>query len=101
MDTAPQSIRVGGNVQNANLISKVDPLYPPLARQARIQGTVRFNTTIGIDGHVQNLQLVSGHPLLAAAATQAAQQWIYKPTLLNGNPVPVITTIDINFTLQP
>ena len=101
MDTAPQSIRVGGNVQNANLISKVDPLYQPLARQAGIQGTVRFNTTIGIDGHVQNLQLVSGHPLLAAAAMQAAEQWVYKQTLLNGYPVPVITTIDINFTLQP
>ena len=101
MNTAPQPIRVGGNVQNANLISKVDPPYPPLARESRIQGMVRLNTVIGIDGHVHNLQLVSGHPLLAAAAMQAAEQWVYKPTLLNGYPVQVITTIDINFTLQP
>jgi TonB family protein len=101
LDTAPQYIRVGGNVQNSNLLTKVEPVYPPLARQARIQGTVRFDSTIAADGHIQNLQLVSGHPLLVGAATQAVQQWVYKPTLLNGNPVAVVTTLDINFTLQP
>jgi len=93
-------IRVGGNVQAANLVRKVTPVYPPLAKQARIQGTVRFTAIIGKDGTIQNLQLVSGHPLLVAAAQDAVKQWVYKPTLLNGDPVEVVTQIDVNFTLS-
>jgi len=96
----PQRIRVGGNVQAANLIRKVTPVYPPLAKQARVQGTVRFTAIIGKDGTIQNLQLVSGHPLLVAAAQEAVKQWQYKPTLLNGEPVEVVTQIDVNFTLS-
>lgn len=96
----PARIRVGGNVQAANLIRKVVPVYPTLAKQARISGTVRFQAIIGKDGTIQNLQLVSGHPLLVAAAQQAVSQWVYKPTLLNGDPVEVVTTIDVNFTLS-
>jgi periplasmic protein TonB len=96
----PQRIRVGGNVQAANLIRKVTPQYPPLAKQARVQGTVRFQAIIGKDGTIQNLQLVTGHPLLVPAATEAVKQWLYKPTLLNGEPVEVITQIDVNFTLS-
>jgi protein TonB len=96
----PQRIRVGGNVQAAMLIKQPKPLYPPLAKQARIQGTVRFNAIIGKDGTIQNLQLVSGHPLLVPSATEAVRQWIYKPTLLNGEPVEVQTQIDVNFTLS-
>jgi protein TonB len=71
-----------------------------LARQARVQGTVRFTAIIGKDGTIQNLQLVSGHPLLVPAATEAVKQWLYKPTMLNGEPVEVITQIDVNFTLS-
>jgi protein TonB len=96
----PQRIRVGGNVQAANLIRKITPTYPPLAKQARIQGTVRFTAVIGKDGTIQNLQLVTGHPLLVAAAQEAVKQWQYKPTLLNGEPVEVVTQIDVNFTLS-
>ena len=96
----PQRIRVGGNVQAANLIKKITPPYPPLAKQARIQGTVRFTAIIGKDGTIQNLQLVSGHPLLVPSATEAVKQWVYRPTLLNGEPVEVITQIDVNFTLS-
>jgi len=95
----PMRIRVGGNVQAMNLISKVTPVYPPLAKQARVQGTVRFTAYIGKDGHIENLELVSGHPLLVPSAQEAVQQWVYKPTLLNGEPVDVITQIDVNFTL--
>jgi len=95
-----EPLRVGGNVQAANLIKKVTPQYPPLAKQARIQGTVRFNAVIGKDGAIQNLTLVSGHPLLVPSATDAVKQWVYKPTLLNGEPVDVITQIDVNFTLS-
>ena len=96
----PSRIRVGGNVQAANLVRKVTPVYPPLAKQARIQGTVRFTAIIGKDGTIQNLQLVTGHPLLVAAAQDAVRQWVYKPTLLNGEPVEVVTQIDVNFTLS-
>jgi periplasmic protein TonB len=97
---APERIRVGGNVQAANLVRKVTPTYPPLAKQARVQGTVRFQAIIGKDGTIQNLQLVTGHPLLVPAATEAVKQWLYKPTLLNGEPGEVITQIDVNFTLS-
>jgi protein TonB len=96
----PDRIRVGGNVIAANLIKKVTPTYPPLAKQARISGQVRFTAIIGKDGTIQNLQLVSGHPLLVAAAQDAVKQWIYKPTLLNNEPVEVITQIDVNFSLS-
>ncbi len=95
-----QRIRVGGNVQQANLIKQPKPAYPPLAKQARIQGTVRFNAIIGKDGTIQNLQLVSGHPLLVPSAQEAVRQWVYRPTLLNGEPVEVQTQIDVNFTLS-
>jgi TonB family protein len=93
-------IRVGGNVEANNLIKKVTPLYPPLAKQARIQGTVQFTALIGKDGSILSLQLVSGHPLLVPSAQEAVSQWMYKPTLLNGNPVEVITQIDVNYTLS-
>ncbi|MGD0199407.1 MAG: energy transducer TonB [Bryobacteraceae bacterium] len=94
-----QRIRVGGNVQQARLIRRVDPVYPPLARQARIQGVVRFTAVIGADGTVRNLQLVSGHPLLVPAAQEAVRTWQYQPTLLNGEPVEVVTQIDVQFLL--
>ena len=97
---AVQRIPVGGKVQAAMLVNQPKPAYPPLARSARIQGTVRFNAVIGIDGRIQNLTFVSGHPLLTTAAQEAVKQWVYKPTLLNGEPVEVVTQIDVNFTLQ-
>ncbi len=96
----PKSIRVGGNVQAAKLIRQPKPNYPPLAKQARVQGVVRFNAVIGKDGTIQNLTLVSGHPLLVPSAQEAVRQWVYQPTLLNGEPVEVVTTIDVNFTLS-
>jgi len=96
----PKRITVGGNVQQAMLVNQPRPTYPPLAKQARISGTVRFTAIIGRDGAIQNLTLVSGHPLLVQAATDAVKQWRYKPTLLNGEPVEVVTQIDVNFTLN-
>jgi protein TonB len=68
--------------------------------QARIQGVVLFTVVIGKDGRVSNVQLVSGHPLLVAAARDAVRQWVYKPTLLNGEPVEVVTEVAVNFTLS-
>src|SRR5690349_20137467 len=95
-----QRIRVGGQVQQANLIRQPKPVYPPLAKQARIQGVVRFEALIGKDGTIQNLTLISGHPLLVPSAQEAVRQWLYKPTLLHGEPVEVATVIDVNFTLS-
>jgi protein TonB len=95
----PSAIRVGGNVQQTNLITKITPVYPPEAKAARVQGLVRFNATIGPDGHVQNLNVVSGPPLLVNSAVDAVRQWVYKPTLLNGQPVTVVTVVDVNYTL--
>ena len=96
----PERIRVGGNVQQANLIQKVQPRYPVQAKQDRVQGKVRFSVLIGKDGHVQSVDLVSGEPVLADAAKEAVAQWVYKPTLLNGQPVEVLTQVDVNFTLS-
>jgi protein TonB len=93
-------IRQGGNVQAARLINRVTPVYPPLARQTRISGTVRLHAIIGKDGSVQSLTLESGHPLLVQAALDAVRQWRYQPTLLNGDPVEVDTTIDVIFSLN-
>jgi periplasmic protein TonB len=95
-----QRIRVGGNVQQAKLIRQPRPIYPPLAKQARISGVVRLNAIIGKDGTIQNLTVASGHPLLIPAALEAVKQWVYQPTLLNGEPVEVVTQIDVNFTLS-
>jgi|SRR5579862_6249797 len=76
----------------------VRPKYPQIARQAHVQGT-RLKAVIAKDGHVENLKLMSGQPLLVSAAMDAVKQWVYKPTYLNGNPVEVDTEIDVNFTL--
>ena len=81
------------------LITKVQPTYPPLARQARIQGTVLLQAEISKDGTIENLRLISGHPMLAPAAIEAVKQWKYKPYMLNGEPVEVETQIQVNFTL--
>ena len=75
-------------------------MYPPLAKAARVQGTVKLDALISKTGTITNLKLISGPPLLVAAAMAAVQQWQYKPTLLNDEPVEVITTIDVNFTLS-
>jgi len=93
-------IRQGGSVQAALLINKVQPVYPPLARQTRISGTVRLHALISKNGTVTSLEVLSGHPLLVRAAMDAVQQWRYKPTLLNGEPVEVDTTIDVIFSLN-
>lgn len=95
----PQRVRVSSGVSQGLLIRKVAPNYPPLARQARIQGSVVLQAQISKEGTIQNLQLISGHPMLAPAAIEAVKQWRYRPYLLNGEPVEVETTIQVNFTL--
>jgi len=95
----PQRVRVSSGVQSGLLVRKVNPAYPPLARQARIQGVVILQAQISKDGNIENLQLISGHPMLAPAAIEAVKQWKYKPYLLNGEPVEVETQVQVNFTL--
>jgi protein TonB len=97
--TTPKRIRVGGQVEQAKLIFKPTPEYPPLAKVARIQGVVRLEAIISRDGTVQDLKVLSGHPLLVKSALEAVQRWRYQPTLLNGEPVEIITEIDVNFSL--
>lgn len=95
----PQRIKVGGNVQSAKLLRQVQPIYPVIAKQAHIQGTVLLHAIIAKDGTIQDLSLISGHPFLVKNAEDAVKQWRYQPTLLNGEPVEVETTIQVIFTL--
>src|SRR5580698_2821062 len=78
----PTRVRVGGNVQAANLIRKVTPVYPPEALRAKVSGQVRFTVIVATNGTIQDIQLVSGDPLLVDAARDAVKQWVYKPTTL-------------------
>lgn len=96
----PIRVVLGGVVVQAKLIHKVTPAYPLPARAMRISGTVRLQAVISRDGRIQSLALMSGHPLLVPAALAAVRQWVYSPTLLNGDPVEVLTTIDVIFTLS-
>jgi TonB family protein len=93
-------ITIGGNVQQAKLTSQPHPVYPALAKQARIQGVVTLQALIAPDGTVKDLAVISGHPLLIPSALEAVRQWVYQTTLLNGEPVEVLTQIDVNYTLS-
>lgn len=96
---AAKRIRVSGKVAAAQIVNKVQPVYPQLARQTKISGTVRLHAIIAKDGTVQQLEVLSGHPLLVQSALDAVRQWRYKPTLLDGELVEVDTTIDVIFSL--
>ena len=99
----PQRIRVGGNVQATRLVSKVQPVYPPDAEAAGVEGTVLLRAVISNEGSLLSTTILntSIDPRLSKAATDAVSQWKYQPTLLNGEPVEVTTTISVNFRLQP
>jgi periplasmic protein TonB len=96
----PQRVRISQGVTKGLLIRRVEPSYPPLARSARVQGEVVLSAIISTNGDIENLQLVSGHPMLVPAALSAVKQWRYKPYLLNGQPTEVETTITVIFTLS-
>jgi protein TonB len=94
-------IRVGGDVAQSNIVYKVNPQYPPEARQARIEGVLILSVQIAKDGTISDVKIISAsNPLLIPGVVDAVRQWVYKPTLLNGEPVEVITTVTINFSLQ-
>jgi TonB family protein len=98
-DPTGKRIMLDPKVAAANLVTKVNPTYPALVKQVRIQGAVQLMATVGTDGRILNLQVLSGHPLLVPAALKAVKQWVFKPTLVNGNAVEVNTPVTINFTL--
>ena len=87
-------------VMEAALTYKVQPLYPAVARSIHLEGTVRLQATIGKDGTVRELQVLSGNPILAQAAFAAVREWHYRPTRLNGEIVEVETFITVNFVLE-
>ena len=93
-------IKVSQGTQEARIIRRIIPLYPALARQARVQGTVKLLGVISTEGRIERLQVLSGHPLLVSTAVEAVRQWTYRPTLLNGQPVEVMAPIDVNFVLS-
>ena len=95
----PLRITIGGNVQAARLINRVQPVYPEEVSKEKISGTVKLHVIIAKDGKIQQIQVVSGHPLLVQSAIDAVRQWQYQPTLLNGQPVEVDTQIDVVFSL--
>jgi protein TonB len=96
---APTRIRVGGSVQAASQLRKVDPVYPQIAKTAHVSGTIVLHAIIAKDGSIQELTYVSGPPLLMKAAMDAVREWKYKPTQLNGEAVEVDTTISVVFSL--
>ena len=93
-------MRVGGRVRSPRLLYRVEPDYPLLAKRAHIEGTVVLEAILGRDGRVQQITVKSGHPLLIPAATTAVSQWVYEPTYLNDQPVPVILQVVVNFRLS-
>ncbi len=93
-------VRPGGNIQPPRRIVNVAPVYPAIAQSARVEGTVEIEALIGEDGKVRNVKLLSGKPLLNEAALTAVRQWVFSPTRLNGEPVAVIMTVTVVFTLH-
>lgn len=100
ISAAPKRIRISQGVTKGLLIQKIEPNYPPIARAARVQGQVVLAAIISRSGEIQNLVLVSGHPMLTPAAIEAVKQWRYRPFLLNGEPVEVETTMTVTFQLS-
>jgi protein TonB len=98
--TPKAPVRVGGRIREPRLITRVEPVYPSLARQARIQGDVVIDAIIDVNGNVQEMQVVSGHMLLVPAAIEALKRWKYEPTYLNDEPVPVQLLVTLRFRLQ-
>jgi TonB family protein len=98
--SASQRIKVGGNIQGAMVVTKVPPVYPEAAKAAGVSGIVHLAVIIARDGTIQEIHSLGGPALLIQAAMDAVKQWVYRPTMLNGSPVQVETTVDVNFTLS-
>ena len=93
-------MRVGGTITRPERVRDVQPVYPSLARAAGVSGTVILEAVIGADGTVQDVRVLRPIPLLDGAAIDAVRQWRFTPTLLNGEPVPVVMTVTVTFRLR-
>jgi len=96
----PAPVRVGNGIREPRKLRHVSPVYPDIARQARVQGVVILELTINPQGRVTDARILRGIPLLDQAALDAVRQWVYTPTLVRGTPVPVLMTVTVNFRLQ-
>ncbi len=96
----PKRLRISSGITEGMLTRRIEPTYPPIAERARVQGTVQLKAIISREGVIENLQLVSGHPLLVPAAMDAVKQWRYRPYILNGEPLEVETIVIVNFHLN-
>ena len=96
---SPGIARISGGVMAGQILTKVAPVYPPDAKDAKVSGAVVLHAIIGKDGTVQNLTVISGPEMLRASALDSVRQWTYKPYILNGNPVDVDTVITVNYSL--
>ena len=99
-EPSQEPVEISPEEQHTHLIKKVAPVYPPLARQARIQGTVIIGVVINQSGDIASVQLISGHAMLAPAAIEAVKQWKYQPCLVDGQAVEAETKIQVTFTLR-
>ncbi len=99
--TSVSDLKVPAAAAAEHVISKTEPVYPPLAKAAKIGGTIVVEATIASDGHVAKVKALSGHPMLMQSAMDAVHKWRYQPFLLNGNPVQVVTSVEVNFTAPP
>lgn len=93
-------IAVSSGVLASKLLTRVFPQYPALAKSMRVSGVVRLAVVVGRDGHIEGVRVLEGHPMLRASAVDAVKQWVYSPTYLNGQPVEVEASVDVNFTLN-
>jgi len=101
-DAAPPAsrlVRVGGQIKAPQLMKKVDPVYPDLAKQARVGALIILEATVEATGHVRDVTILRGAPLFDAPATEAVKQWVYRPLLLNGVPTPFIVTVTLKFSI--
>jgi TonB family protein len=94
------ALRIGGDMKSPKKIRDVQPVYPPIAHESNVTGVVIIETRIGPDGSVEEVHVLKSIPLLDQAALDAVKQWQFEPTLMNGQPTPVIMTVTVNFTLQ-
>ncbi len=99
-ETASATPRISGGLMAGNILTRVNPVYPQAAKDAKVQGAVRLKAIIGKDGAVRSLQVISGPEELTHSALDAVHQWVYKPYLLNGQPTEVETVITVNYSLM-
>ena len=96
----PKAVRVGGQLKAPQLVKKVDPVYPLLAKEARLSGLIILEATVDTTGRVREVTVLRGAPIFDDPAMDAVRQWVYRPLLLNGIPTPFVLTVTLKFTFK-